>query len=176
MLCLGWTKNDEQKISFLQAIVIKLTINLLFTIHGPLDIGKEEFSMVRELVAINEVIGEMAGMLRSESRRRGVSIRTGIRDDLPIDRWRIACNFQQVLVNLMLNAIQAIKNSTRCNRVAMFSWLQPSLIIFGLRRRPLNGGILSTRKISRGLAQGQRRPPKKSLSYPYERSYVRTAR
>jgi C4-dicarboxylate-specific signal transduction histidine kinase len=64
----------------------------------------------RELVAINEVIAEMAGMLRSEARRHGVSIRTDLKDDLPMtvaDRVQI----QQVLMNLMLNGIEAIKDS-----------------------------------------------------------------
>ena len=57
----------------------------------------------RELVAINEVIGEMAGKLGSEARRHGVSIYTDIKDDLPMivaDRVQL----QQVLMNLMLNA------------------------------------------------------------------------
>jgi PAS domain S-box-containing protein len=64
----------------------------------------------RELVAINEVIGEMAGMLRSEARRHGVSIYTEIKDDLPMtvaDRVQI----QQVLMNLMLNGIEAITDA-----------------------------------------------------------------
>jgi PAS domain S-box-containing protein len=64
----------------------------------------------RELVAINEVIGEMAGMLRSEARRHGVSIHTDLKDDLPMtvaDRVQI----QQVLMNLMLNGIEAMKET-----------------------------------------------------------------
>jgi PAS domain S-box-containing protein len=64
----------------------------------------------RELVAINEVIGEMVGMLRSEARRHGVSIRTDIKDDLPMtvaDRVQL----QQVLMNLMLNGIEAMKDT-----------------------------------------------------------------
>ena len=64
----------------------------------------------RELVAINEVIAEMAGMLRSEARRHGVSIHTDLKDDLPrtvADRVQI----QQVLMNLMLNGIEAITDA-----------------------------------------------------------------
>jgi len=64
----------------------------------------------RELVAINEVIGEMVGMLRSEARRHGVSIYTDIKDDLPMtiaDRVQL----QQVLMNLMLNGIEAITDA-----------------------------------------------------------------
>jgi PAS domain S-box-containing protein len=64
----------------------------------------------RELVAINEVIGEMAGMLRTEARRHGASIYTDLKDDLPMtvaDRVQL----QQVLMNLMMNGIEAIKDT-----------------------------------------------------------------
>jgi PAS domain S-box-containing protein len=61
----------------------------------------------REMVAINEVIDEMAGMMGGKAREHGVSIRTDLKDDLPMtvaDRVQI----QQVLMNLMLNGIEAI--------------------------------------------------------------------
>jgi len=64
----------------------------------------------RELVAINEVIGEMARMLRGEARAHGVSIRTDLKADLPMtvaDRVQL----QQVLMNLMLNGIEAMKDT-----------------------------------------------------------------
>ena len=64
----------------------------------------------RELVAIIEVVGEMAGMMRGEARGHGVSIRTDLKDDLPMtvtDRVQL----QQVLMNLMLNGIEAMKDT-----------------------------------------------------------------
>ena len=64
----------------------------------------------RELVAINEVVGEMARMLRGEARGHGVSIRTNLKDDLPMtvaDRVQL----QQLLMNLMLNGIEAMKDT-----------------------------------------------------------------
>jgi PAS domain S-box-containing protein len=64
----------------------------------------------QELVAINEVIGEMAEMMRGKAREHGVSIRTDLKDDLPMtvaDRVQI----QQVLMNLMLNGIEAMEES-----------------------------------------------------------------
>jgi signal transduction histidine kinase len=70
----------------------------------------------RELVAINEVIGEMVGMLGSEARRHGVSVDTDLKDGLPMivaDRVQI----QQVLMNLMLNGIEVTKDTGGVVRV-----------------------------------------------------------
>ena len=70
----------------------------------------------RELVAINEVIGEMVGMLGSEARRHGVSVDTDLKDGLPMivaDRVQI----QQVLMNLMLNGIEVTKDTGGIVRV-----------------------------------------------------------
>jgi signal transduction histidine kinase len=64
----------------------------------------------RELVAINEVIGEMVLLLRSEASGYAVSIRTDLAADLPkitADRVQL----QQVLMNLMLNGIEAMKET-----------------------------------------------------------------
>jgi PAS domain S-box-containing protein len=64
----------------------------------------------RELFAINEVIGEMVLLLRGEANGHAVSIRTDLATDLPkvtADRVQL----QQVLMNLMLNGIEAMKET-----------------------------------------------------------------
>jgi signal transduction histidine kinase len=64
----------------------------------------------QELVAINEVIGEMVRLLRSEGNEYAVSICTDLAADLPkitADRVQL----QQVLMNLMLNGIEAMKDT-----------------------------------------------------------------
>jgi PAS domain S-box-containing protein len=64
----------------------------------------------RELVAINEVIGEMVLLLRGEANTYAVSIRTDLAVELPkiaADRVQL----QQVLMNLMLNGIEAMKDT-----------------------------------------------------------------
>jgi PAS domain S-box-containing protein len=62
------------------------------------------------VVAMNEVVGEMAAMMGGKAREHGVSIHTDLEDDLPMtvgDRVQL----QQVLMNLMLNGIEAMKDA-----------------------------------------------------------------
>lgn len=64
----------------------------------------------RELVSTHAVITEMTRMMRGEARRHGVSIRADLKDDLPMtmaDRVQL----QQVLMNLMLNGIEGMKDT-----------------------------------------------------------------
>jgi PAS domain S-box-containing protein len=62
----------------------------------------------RELVDVNEVIREMIVLLRGETTRYSISVRTELAADLPQvmgDRVQL----QQVMMNLMLNSIDAVK-------------------------------------------------------------------
>jgi signal transduction histidine kinase len=64
----------------------------------------------RELVEVNEIIREMGELLRAEANQYAVSIRTDLAADLPkagADRVQL----QQVFMNLMLNAIEAMKET-----------------------------------------------------------------
>ena len=64
----------------------------------------------RESVAVNEVIGEMVELLRGQATRHGVSLRADLANDVPgviADRVQI----QQVLMNLMLNGIEAMSDT-----------------------------------------------------------------
>jgi PAS domain S-box-containing protein len=64
----------------------------------------------RELLDGNKIIGELLEMLRAEAIRHGVSINTELTADLPrirSDRVQL----QQVLMNLMLNSIEAMKET-----------------------------------------------------------------
>jgi signal transduction histidine kinase/CheY-like chemotaxis protein len=63
----------------------------------------------RELVDINELVREMIVLLRNEAMRYNVVVRTELATDLPQvmgDRVQL----QQVLMNLMINAIDAMKD------------------------------------------------------------------
>jgi signal transduction histidine kinase len=63
----------------------------------------------RELVDVNGVIQEMITLLRSEASRYSIAIHAELTEDLPnIIADRVA--LQQVLMNLMLNAIEAMRD------------------------------------------------------------------
>ena len=67
-------------------------------------------SSQREAVDVNEVIAEMLLLLHNEANRHSVSIRTDLTEGLPrvrADRVQL----QQVLMNLMLNGIQAMEET-----------------------------------------------------------------
>jgi signal transduction histidine kinase len=64
----------------------------------------------RQLVAVNDMIEEMVVLLQPEASRHAVAIRTELADGLPgiiADRVQV----QQVLMNLMLNGIEAMKDA-----------------------------------------------------------------
>jgi PAS domain S-box-containing protein len=63
----------------------------------------------RELVDLNEVVRDMIALLRSEATRYSISVRTDLAADLPRvmgDRVQL----QQVVMNLMINGIDAMKD------------------------------------------------------------------
>jgi signal transduction histidine kinase/ligand-binding sensor domain-containing protein len=67
-------------------------------------------STQQEIVDVNEIIREMAAMLHNEANRHSVTIRTELAENLPpvmADRVQL----QQVLMNLMLNGIEAMRET-----------------------------------------------------------------
>jgi PAS domain S-box-containing protein len=64
----------------------------------------------REPVNVNEAVREMAVLLRDEANRYGVSIRTNLASNLP-DIIADRVQLQQVLMNLMLNGIEAMNDT-----------------------------------------------------------------
>jgi signal transduction histidine kinase len=62
-----------------------------------------------ELVDVNEVVGEMVNMLQNEANRHSVTIHTDLAEGLPtVNADRV--QLQQVLMNLMLNGMEAMKD------------------------------------------------------------------
>jgi NO-binding membrane sensor protein with MHYT domain len=74
----------------------------------------------RELVDLNDIIREMVVLLRSEMARYSISVRTELAADLPKimgDRVQL----QQVMMNLMTNSIEAMKDVDGARELAIES-------------------------------------------------------
>ena len=72
----------------------------------------------RELADLNAVVGEMVSVLRGEAHRHAVSIRADLAPDLPrvaVDRVQV----QQVLMNLILNGVDAMKGVDAPREIAV---------------------------------------------------------
>jgi PAS domain S-box-containing protein len=120
--CLRWLAADTPNLEEARAAVTRIVkdgtraseiikrIRLLFKKGAP----------ERELVDINEIIREMMILLRSEAMRYSISFRTELTADLPQvmgDRVQL----QQVLMNLMLNGIEAMKDVDGTGELAIKS-------------------------------------------------------
>jgi C4-dicarboxylate-specific signal transduction histidine kinase len=120
--CLRWLTRDHPDVEEARAAAIRIVkdrtraaeiikrTRLLFKKATP----------QRELVDANEVIREMIVLLRSEAARYNISVRTDLAADLPQvmgDRVQL----QQVLMNLMLNGIEAMKDVEWARELAIKS-------------------------------------------------------
>jgi PAS domain S-box-containing protein len=109
--CLRWLTRDHPDVEEARAAAMRIVkdgtraaeiikrIRLLF----------KKGTSERELVDVNEVIREMTVLLRSEAARYAVAMRTDLSADIPhvmADRVQL----QQVLLNLMINGIDAMKD------------------------------------------------------------------
>ena len=109
--CMRWLARDHPDLEEARAAAMRVVkdatraseiisrIRLLFNKGTP----------ERELVNVNEVIGEMIVLLRGEAIRYQISVRTELAADLPQvmgDRVQL----QQVLMNLMINGIDAMQD------------------------------------------------------------------
>src|SRR6266852_9231832 len=120
--CLRWLGRDEPDVaeaceaaSRLVKDVTRAT-DIIDRISGLFKKGV----LQRELVDVNELIREMIVLLRSEANRYSISIRTELAEHLPkvmADRVQL----QQVFMNLMLNGIDAMKETTGGGELAIKS-------------------------------------------------------
>jgi PAS domain S-box-containing protein len=110
--CLRWLRRDDPDVAEAceaaaravkgaeRAADIITSISALFT----------KGALPRQLVDVNELIREMVAMLRSEANRYGIAVDLELAPDLPA----IIANpvqLQQVLMNLILNAIDAMQET-----------------------------------------------------------------
>jgi PAS domain S-box-containing protein len=85
----------------------------------------------RELVDVNELIREMIVLLRSEATRYSISIRTDLAPHLPkttADRVQL----QQVFMNLILNGIDAMKDTAGASELTIKSELAEGQLLISV--------------------------------------------
>ena len=111
--CLRWLRRDEPDIEEAceaASRMVKDVTRAADIISSISSLFKKD-ALQREFLDVNELIREMIVLLRSEANRYSLSIRTELAEDLPkvmADRVQL----QQVFMNLMLNGIDAMKETT----------------------------------------------------------------
>ena len=110
--CIRWLKRDQPDVD--EALEVTMSIvrdgTRATEIIDRLRSLYKKSPPQRELVAVNEVVREMLVLLRGEANRYSIVTRAELAPDLPkitADRVQL----QQVFMNLMLNAIEAMKDT-----------------------------------------------------------------
>src|SRR6202163_1479962 len=111
--CLRWLGRDEPNVAEACEAASRLVkdVTRAADIIGRISSLFKKGELQRESVDINELVREMIVLLRSEANRYSISIRTELAEGLPkviADRVQL----QQVFMNLMLNGIDAMKETT----------------------------------------------------------------
>jgi PAS domain S-box-containing protein len=111
--CLRWLRRDQPDIERASKAVTRTVRDgkrAAEIIDRLRSFYKQGAPAERELVDVNEVIREMLVLLRSEANRYSIPMRTDLAADLPrVSADRVP--LQQVFLNLMLNGIEAMKDS-----------------------------------------------------------------
>jgi PAS domain S-box-containing protein len=108
--CLRWLERDQPDLAEAQEAALRLMKDVSRAsdiINRIVSLFKKQVPQ-RELVDVKGIIREMITLLRGEASRYSISIHEELMEGLPkIEADRVA--LQQVLMNLMLNAIEAMK-------------------------------------------------------------------
>jgi len=109
--CLRWLARDEPDLEEAREAASRMAkdVTRAADIISRIGLLFKKVSPPRELVDVNEVVREMIVLLRSEATRYSISVRTELASDLPQvmgDRVQL----QQVLMNLLLNGMDAMKD------------------------------------------------------------------
>src|ERR1700674_2985615 len=110
--CLRWLTRDHPDVEEARAAAMRIVkdgtraSDIVSRIRLLFKKGEPQW----ELVDVNEVIQEMIVLLRGEATRYSISVRAELATDLPqVTGDRV--QFQQVLMNLMINGIDAMKDA-----------------------------------------------------------------
>jgi C4-dicarboxylate-specific signal transduction histidine kinase len=120
--CLRWLTRDQPDVEQARAAAMrivkdgKLAGEIISRIRQLFKKGTPQ----HKLVDVNEVIGEMIVLLAGETTRHSISVRTELAADLPQVMGDYV-QLQQVLMNLMINGIDAMKDADGTRELAIKS-------------------------------------------------------
>jgi PAS domain S-box-containing protein len=125
-MCLSWLKRDQPGIDEARRAAGRIIkdVTRASEIIGRIGLLFKKGEPQRELIDVNEVIREMIVLLLGEARRYSISIYADLGADLPTitaDRVQL----QQVLMNLMLNAIDSMKERNDAGELTIKSERNP---------------------------------------------------
>jgi PAS domain S-box-containing protein len=120
--CLRWLERDQPDLTEAREAAARLVKDVMRAseLIGRIGLLFKKGTLQRELVDVNEVIQEMIALLHAEASRHLVSIHRDFADDLPrimADRVQL----QQVLMNLIINGIESIKDTGGPGKVTISS-------------------------------------------------------
>jgi C4-dicarboxylate-specific signal transduction histidine kinase len=109
--CVRWLANDTPNLEEARDAALRSAKNgtRAAEIIGRIRLLFQKGATKRELVDVNEVIGEMVLLLRAEATRHTVSIRTNLAADLP-QVMADSVQLPQVIMNLIMNSIEATRD------------------------------------------------------------------
>jgi C4-dicarboxylate-specific signal transduction histidine kinase len=120
--CLRWLARDQPDLEEAREAASRVVKDATRAaeIVGRIRLLFKKDTSQRELVDVNEIIREMIVLLRGEATRYSISFRTDLAADLPLvmaDRVQL----QQLLMNLMINGIDAMKQVDGMRQVTVNS-------------------------------------------------------
>jgi PAS domain S-box-containing protein len=125
--CLRWLRRDQPDIEEAREAVSRIIqdVTRASEIISRIRVFFKKGESEREWVDVNKVIQEMIGLLRNEAGRQAIVIHTELAPELPnvkADRVQL----QQVLMNLMLNGIDAISAANLAGDLTIKSLRNPN--------------------------------------------------
>jgi PAS domain S-box-containing protein len=132
--CLRWLGRDEPDVTEAREAASRIIkdVTRASDIISRIGLLFEKGVPQHDLLDVNEVIQEMIALLRSEASRYSISIQGELANDLPkvmADRVQL----QQVFMNLMLNGIDAMKESSRGNELTIKSEAADGQLLISVR-------------------------------------------
>jgi signal transduction histidine kinase len=120
--CLRWLRRDDPDVAEASEAAARLVKDATRAadIINRVSLLFKKGALQRELVDVNELVREMLALLRGEANRYSISIRTELAEHLPKvmgDRVQL----QQVFMNLILNGIEAMKETNDTSELSIKS-------------------------------------------------------